>query len=230
MAIAPALLQLKVPYGFPVIEQGVTTLTERRQFKQVICYPRIGRHPVTKALDPNLVEVLQVDADLDTVPEFSFCVSREDIGLWIWGDTTANLLNVAAVLEDGHGAGATDLTPHDIAIPYGAEGPAEIPLNIISAPAATTDTDAYTCPDYKTALIETLYICNRGAATTFRVWIAPAGVATANDQYLYYDTAIGANQTLKVDDVAARLSETDVLRVRSLSGDVTFRGVGIEFA
>ena len=46
-----------------------------------------------------------------------------------------------------------------------------------SAPSATTNTDVYTVPSGKSAVISTLAICNRGTANaTYRIAVRPVGV------------------------------------------------------
>jgi hypothetical protein len=94
-----------------------------------------------------------------------------------------------------------------------------------STPAATTLTDAYTVPAARRAEFEVV-ICNRSIATTIRLQHAIAGAASANGQYLLYDFAIGANEA----QVTARMTgaATDVIRVYSTSGNVTFNVNGIE--
>ena len=94
-----------------------------------------------------------------------------------------------------------------------------------STPAATTLTDAYTCPAARRAELEVV-ICNRSSATTVRLQHAVAGAASANGQYLLYDYALGANEA----KVTARFTvkATDVVRVYSASGNVTFNINGIE--
>lgn len=94
-----------------------------------------------------------------------------------------------------------------------------------STPAATTLTDAYAAPSARRAELEVV-ICNRSTATTVRLQHAIAGAASTDGQYLLYDYAIGANEA----KVTARMTvaATDVIRVYSASGNVTFNVNGIE--
>jgi hypothetical protein len=94
-----------------------------------------------------------------------------------------------------------------------------------STPAATTLTDAYTVPAARRAELEVI-ICNRSTATTIRLQHAVAGAASANGQYLLYDFALGANEA----QATARftVAASDVVRVYSASGSVTFNINGIE--
>jgi hypothetical protein len=72
-------------------------------------------------------------------------------------------------------------------------------------------TDVYTCPARKTETI-TLYLCNRAGATTFRVAIGIDGEADNPKQYIYYDSVLPANDSLKE---TFTLNEGDVLRVKA---------------
>ena len=94
-----------------------------------------------------------------------------------------------------------------------------------SAPAATTLTAAYTVPAAKRATVS-VFACNRGAATTIRVSLAPEGATDATTQYLLYDFALDANDT--VGTMAFTAATTAVVRVYSASGNVTFTVNGIE--
>lgn len=83
--------------------------------------------------------------------------------------------------------------------------------------SATTLTDVYTAALGRQVPV-TIYICNRGAATTFRLSIAVAGEANGNKQYLYYDSVLPINNTLKESFV---LTENDVIRVFAGSANVS---------
>lgn len=94
-----------------------------------------------------------------------------------------------------------------------------------SAPAATTLTDAYTVPAGKRATLA-VFACNRSTATTFRISVAPNGATDAVGQYLVFDAALDANETLGTMQFTATAG--DVVRVYSTSGNVTFNVNGIE--
>jgi len=95
-----------------------------------------------------------------------------------------------------------------------------------SAPAAATLTNAYTTPSGKRSTVEVI-VCNRGAvATTIRMSYAIAGAADAAAQYMIYDYTIGAN--ISVSTARFTTKATDVVRVYSASGNVTFTINGIE--
>jgi hypothetical protein len=94
-----------------------------------------------------------------------------------------------------------------------------------SKPAATTLTDAYTCPASKHATVEVV-LCNVGADATVRMSHAIAGAVDTAAQYLLYGFALAAGES-KVT-VRFTLRATDVLRVYSSTGDVAFTTNGIE--
>jgi len=97
-----------------------------------------------------------------------------------------------------------------------------------SNPAATTSTDLYTVPDSTVATITSLSICNQNAgAGTFRVSVGVAGAVLAKKQYLYYDHAIAANDTVHIV-IGLTLGPADVLRVYASNADMSFNLSGVE--
>lgn len=97
------------------------------------------------------------------------------------------------------------------------------------AAAATTSEILYTVPDLKGAVISSLFVCNRSAsARSFRVAISYGGGTLGNNDYIYYDTAIPANETLAIV-VGLTLSNADVVRTYASSADLTFSLYGVEF-
>ena len=94
-----------------------------------------------------------------------------------------------------------------------------------SAPGATTLTAAYTVPSSKHATIRVI-ACNRSTATTIRVSVATDGAGDATSQYVVYDLALGANASMSTAPIT--VGDTDVVRVYSDSGNVTFTVTGIE--
>lgn len=98
-----------------------------------------------------------------------------------------------------------------------------------AALAATTLTDVYTCPA-STQTILYAVICNRGGtATTFRVSVAANGAADATSQYLYYDQALGANESFIVPHKGSiTIDASDVFRVYATSANVTVSVFGLE--
>jgi hypothetical protein len=97
-----------------------------------------------------------------------------------------------------------------------------------SAPSATTETDLYTVPGGTSATVSTVIVCNRaGSAATFRITVAPAGAATTNAQYLYYDLPIPANDSFALT-LGVTLAATDKIRVYASSANLTFQAFGVE--
>lgn len=97
-----------------------------------------------------------------------------------------------------------------------------------SNPSATTLTDAYTVPALTTAVLSTLTVANRsGTATSFRISVAIAGAADTNAQYLYYDIAIGGNDTFAAT-LGITLGPADVVRVYATLATLSFNLFGIE--
>ena len=95
-------------------------------------------------------------------------------------------------------------------------------------PAATTLTDLYTVPASARCHGHKLFVCNNAAvATTLRVSVAPAGAPDNAKHYLYYDTALAANET-KMLEVDVRLSGGDVVRVYTAGTNVAFNLFGTE--
>lgn len=97
-----------------------------------------------------------------------------------------------------------------------------------SAPAAATPDDLYTVPALTQAVASSIIVCNRSAsADAFRVSIAVGGGVTANADYLYYDVAIGGNDTF-IATIGITLATTDVVRVYSTNGTLSFNLSGSE--
>jgi hypothetical protein len=95
-------------------------------------------------------------------------------------------------------------------------------------PSGATDTDLYTVPASTDTILSCLFACNQsGTQDTIRVWLAPAGAATSSEQYLYYDFPVPGNQTFLLT-TGPGLATTDVIRVRSANGDISFTASGRE--
>ncbi len=91
---------------------------------------------------------------------------------------------------------------------------------------ALTEVLLYTVP----ALTETklrISVVNRDSvAATFRVALLSGGGATANEDYVAYDEAVGANESLSSEDFT--LAAGDTVRVESSTTTVTFLAYGAE--
>ena len=97
-----------------------------------------------------------------------------------------------------------------------------------SAPALATPADLYTVPALTEAVCSSIIVCNRSvSADAFRISIAVGGGVTANADYLYYDVAIGGNDTF-IATIGITLEATDVVRVYSTGGNLSFNLSGSE--
>ena len=97
-----------------------------------------------------------------------------------------------------------------------------------SAPSATTDTTLYTVPAATQAVISTITVCNRSStAATFRIAVRPDGAAIANQHYLVFDAALGANETTALT-LGITLGDTDVVTVRGSTANLSFCAFGSE--
>jgi hypothetical protein len=96
-------------------------------------------------------------------------------------------------------------------------------------PSATTLTTLYTVPSATQSVGSTLTICNQGSSTNVRVAVRPAGAAITASQYIIYDTAVNANDTLFLT-IGIALSTTDVVSVYAGTANVSFNLYGSEVA
>jgi hypothetical protein len=96
-----------------------------------------------------------------------------------------------------------------------------------SAPSATTATTLYTVPSATSAICSTLAICNRGAQTSVRVAIRPAGASLADSHYIVYDATLGAYDSMFLT-LGITLATTDVVTVYAGTADTTFSLYGSE--
>lgn len=99
-----------------------------------------------------------------------------------------------------------------------------------STPAATTLTDLYTVGALKSASCSSLVVCNQNAAPiTFRLSVAVAGAADNAKQYLYYDTTVNPNDSMRIV-IGISLATTDVVRVYASGTGVSFNLFGVELS
>lgn len=81
---------------------------------------------------------------------------------------------------------------------------------------ATTLTAVYTSPALERPgrSVKSIFVCNRNSTpSSFRISYAPAGAADSDEQYLYYDVPIAANDTFMVEFSGLRLNPNDEIRV-----------------
>ena len=99
-----------------------------------------------------------------------------------------------------------------------------------NSPSATTETVLYTVPSLTSSVCSSISICNRGTAqTTFRISVSPAGAATANKDYLYYDVTLAGNDTF-IATIGVTLATTDVIRIYSGNNNLSFQVWGTEIS
>ncbi len=97
-----------------------------------------------------------------------------------------------------------------------------------AAPSATTESTLYTVPVSTTTTVSSLVVCNRSStSTTFRVSISVNSAATANADYLYYDTPIGGNDTF-IATIGITLGDQDIIRVYAGTANLSFNLFGVE--
>lgn len=92
-------------------------------------------------------------------------------------------------------------------------------------PVVTTLTDLYTVPA-ATQFSGHVIVANRGAATTLRIALSPAGAAIANGHYIAYDVAIAANDVY--ESPSFELTATDKVRVYAGIATLSFNLTGLE--
>ena len=97
------------------------------------------------------------------------------------------------------------------------------------APAAGTPTDLYIVPTATSAVCSTLAICNRGASTTFRIAVRPAGTVLSDQHYIVYDNLVNQYDTVFLT-LGVTLASTDVVTVYSGSTSLSFSLFGSEIS
>ena len=99
-----------------------------------------------------------------------------------------------------------------------------------SAPAATTAAALYTVPSATEAVLSTITVCNRGAASgTIRLYIRPNDETLADKHYIVFDAAVAAKDTLFLT-VGATMDAADVLYCYASTADFSFNAYGSELS
>lgn len=93
-------------------------------------------------------------------------------------------------------------------------------------PSATTLSTLYTAPAGKKVTARLLVTNQAGSPASFRVAISKDGASINGKHYIAYDQAIEANDA--VSSVAFALAATDIVRVYSSSGNISFSLTGLE--
>ncbi len=94
------------------------------------------------------------------------------------------------------------------------------------SPGAGVLGDIYTVPTAKNATCRVIASNRAASATSFRVALAQAGAPDNDIQYVAYDVPIDANDTGAT--TVFMIDTTDVVRVESASGNVSFTITGLE--
>lgn len=96
------------------------------------------------------------------------------------------------------------------------------------APAITTQTELYTVPASKAAVISSILCCNRGTADgTVRIAVLPSGGSVSNENYIYYDVPVPAKDTFAAT-LGVTLEAAGEVEVYASSGDFSFSAFGKE--
>lgn len=97
-----------------------------------------------------------------------------------------------------------------------------------SAPTATTNTDVYTVPSAKAAVISTIAVCNQSASTaSYRIAVRPGGAALATQHYITYDASLPAKSSDFLT-IGISLATTDVVTVYVSATGISFSLFGDE--
>lgn len=97
-------------------------------------------------------------------------------------------------------------------------------------PSATTSTTLYTCPAATQTVVSKVTVCNRSATpTSFRLGIDVNGAGDSNEDYLFYDFPIGANESIDVMQ-GCTLDASDLIRCYATLATLTFSAFGEEIA
>lgn len=93
---------------------------------------------------------------------------------------------------------------------------------------AASNTNLYTVPSATEAVISTIVICNRAAASkTYRIMVRPDNETLANKHYLAYDIAIAANDSTALT-LGITINAGDKLDVYSSDTNLSFSAFGSE--
>lgn len=98
------------------------------------------------------------------------------------------------------------------------------------ADASANDVTLYTVPSSTETIISTIAVANREAAeNTFRIAIKVNGGSVANEDYINYNTTIGANDSIYLT-LGLTLDAADVISVGASDANVTFSVFGSELS
>lgn len=96
------------------------------------------------------------------------------------------------------------------------------------APAATTNTNLYTCPSSTQTVVSTISVCNRGVTDAlFRIFVRPNAEALANKHYLVYDALVFAGDSINLT-IGITMDAADVIDVYASNANLSFNCFGSE--
>ena len=96
------------------------------------------------------------------------------------------------------------------------------------APSATTATTLYTVPSGTDAVVSTIVVCNRDAATaTYRIAVRPDGATLANQHYIAYNVTVGASDSTTIT-LGITVNAGDVIEVYASTANLSFNAFGTE--
>lgn len=104
---------------------------------------------------------------------------------------------------------------------------ARLVLGQLLPPAATLQA-LYTVPAATQAVVSTIVVCEQaGANTTYSISVAIGGAADVPLQYIAFNAPLQPNET-KGFTLGVTLGIADVIRVKSVSGQVSFSAFGVQ--
>ena len=97
-----------------------------------------------------------------------------------------------------------------------------------AAPSATTATDVYTVALSSEAVVSTIVVCNRAAASgTYRISVRPSGATQADEHYIAYDVPVAGNDSTTLT-LGITLEASDVITVYCSTADMSVSVFGSE--
>lgn len=97
-----------------------------------------------------------------------------------------------------------------------------------SKPSANTLTTLYSVPASNSAIVSSINVCNNLASNTyFSVAVRPANAIISDEHFIANDSALPASDSIAIT-LSMTLGATDVVSVRSYSGNVSFNAFGTE--
>ncbi len=97
-----------------------------------------------------------------------------------------------------------------------------------SNPSATTNTNLYTVPAQKSAILSSIVITNQSASSgSYRIAIRPNGEVLAAKHYIAYDRTITGNAT-ETHTIGVTMDAADIVTIYASSATMSFNAFGVE--